>query len=116
MNSLPNLRNSEPTVENYYDSIPSNCNYSEEYNLATCNSEKPLYNKTILVVGDSFRKASIQYVSKLYKKSVFIDKHIYNQNNQDHIKQYNPNIVIYEVVERASVNLLNLYELMEKKS
>jgi hypothetical protein len=98
-NSLENI---EPTVTNFYDNIKYEC--KEDIEFHECTSSNSIYNKTILVVGDSFRKSTIQYLAKLYSKSIFILQSYYNE---DLIKKYNPDIVVYETVERYSNALAN---------
>ena len=54
------------------------------------------------MVGDSFRTATIQYISKLFKNSIFIHRDVYTT---DLINDNNVDIVIYEIVERYSFTL-----------
>lgn len=64
--------------------------------------ERPVYNKTILLIGDSYRDAMIPWLGKLYKKAILMHKDAYDENV---IKKYNPDIVIIETLERRSDNL-----------
>lgn len=64
--------------------------------------KKPVYNKTILLIGDSYRDAMVPWLGKLYKKAILMHKDAYNENT---IKKYNPDIVIIETLERRSDNL-----------
>ena len=98
-NSLENI---EPTITNFYDDIKIECKENTEFK--ECTSNNTVYDKTILVVGDSFRNATVQYLAKLYSKSIFIHKGYYND---DLVGKYNPDIVVYEAVERYSNTLLN---------
>lgn len=98
-NSLENI---EPTITNFYDDIKIECKENTEFK--ECTSNNSVYDKTILVVGDSFRDATVQYLAKLYSKSIFIHKRYYND---DLVGKYNPDIVVYEAVERYSNTLLN---------
>lgn len=100
MNLSPKMQNKEPIVKNYYDDIDYKCNDDNSY----CISKKPLYNKTILIVGDSFRVGMIPYIAKLYKKSLFIHRDVYKT---DYLKKVNPDIVVFEMVERYSYNINN---------
>lgn len=98
-NSLENI---EPTVTNFYDNIKYECKFDKEFK--ECTSNNFIYDKTLLVVGDSFRNATVQYLAKLYSKSIFIHSGYYKD---DLVKKYNPDIVVYETVERYSSTLVN---------
>lgn len=102
MNLMSEKKNYEPIVHGFYDNIIYKCDDIDGYK--KCNSDNALYDKTIIFVGDSFRTATVQYLSKLYKKSIFLHKRDYNE---DFIKKYDADIVIYEVVERYSSALIN---------
>ena len=102
MNLMSNVKNKEPKTSKFYDEIEYKCDELETYK--TCDSDNAIYDKTLLFVGDSFRIATAQYFSKIYKKSIIIHK---NNYNEDFIKQYNPDIVVYEAVERLSDTLMN---------
>ena len=106
MNLMAKIKNDEPIVHGFYDDINYSCEVIPNYKL--CESDSPVYDKTIIFVGDSFREATIQYLAKLYKKSIFIHKSDYNE---DFIKKYDVNIVIYEAVERYSGTLSSTYIL-----
>ena len=105
MNLTPKMENKEPSVNGFYDNIKYEC---EDSVYKICTSNNSIYDKTILFVGDSFRTATIQYLAKLYKKSIFIHRNSYEE---DLIKKYNPDIVIYEAVERYSRTLKNTHIL-----
>lgn len=91
----------KPIISNFYDDKTYKCE-SDKTEFIECESDNPLYNETILFVGDSFRNGMSKYLFKLYKKSIFVHRNYYNE---DFIKKYNPNLIIYEVVERKSINL-----------
>lgn len=95
MNSMPYLNNKEPIVDIYED-ITFNCDEDKEFKNCTSNGK---IDKTIMVVGDSFRNATINYLAKIYKNSIFV--HI-NAYDKEFIKKYNPDIVVLETVERYS--------------
>lgn len=94
---LNKLVNKEPFVSNFIDQIEPECEDRE--NLKFCRTKNALYTKTLLVVGDSFRENMVQYLSKIYRKTLFIHRDYYNDNL---FYEYNPDIVVYEVVERYS--------------
>lgn len=100
----------EPVVNNFYTDIESTCTFDNQ--LAYCSSNKPLYEKTLLMVGDSFRESMIQYLSKIYKNSVFIHRDIYNT---EYLEKYHPDIVVLEFVERYSTLVLNSNLLLRQK-
>ena len=110
MNLIPNVENKEPTVKNFYNEINYKCKEINNYEI--CKSDTALYNKTVLFVGDSFRIATIPYFSKIYKNAIIIHK---NDYNEDLIKKYDVDIVIYETVERLSDTLMNTNILYEQK-
>ncbi len=60
-------------------------------------NNNPLYEKKILLVGDSFRTALLEYCAKTYESCIFMHKEDYRPGM---INQYSPDIVISENVER----------------
>ena len=102
MNLIQNTTNNEPIINNFYDDINYEC--VEDVEFKKCNSNEALYDKTLLVVGDSFRESTIQFLSKIYKETIFIHRNYYKE---DLIKKYDVNIVIYEAVERYSGTLMS---------
>ena len=76
----------------------------EEENITIYTNEKPIINKTIMIIGDSFRERMIPYLSKIYSKVVEFHRHDYKEAM---IEKYKPDIVILEYVERASNSLEN---------
>lgn len=109
MNLMKNVKNKEPVVV-FHSEIDSKC---EDFNTyRKCSSENALYDKTLLFVGDSFRNATEQYFSKIYKNVIIIHK---NNYNEDFINKYNPDIVIYESVERLSDTFLDIDMLFNQK-
>lgn len=60
------------------------------------------YDKTVIILGDSFRETFVKYFSKIYKKVVYV--HI-SDYKKEMIEKYKPDIVIFETVERYSGNL-----------
>lgn len=68
----------------------------------TNNSEAPI-NKTIMIIGDSFRGAMIQFFEKTYEKCIFMHRGDYQRKM---IEEYRPDIVVSENVERYSEKAL----------
>lgn len=66
--------------------------------------DKAKYDKTVIILGDSFRSSMVQYFSKIYKKVIYM--HITDYKS-DMIEKYDPDIMIFETVERYSGNLEN---------
>lgn len=97
MNLTTNATNKEPVVNDFYDDINATCENINNYSF--CSSDKPLYGENILFVGDSFRLATIKYLSKLFNNSVFVHLQDYDESLLD---KYNIDIVIFEFVERYS--------------
>lgn len=56
-------------------------------------------DKTILFIGDSFRTDMVEYLSKLYKRVIFVHRDHYTKSS---IEEISPNIVVIETVERYS--------------
>lgn len=109
MNLTSKLTNKEPIVKGFYDDIKFSCEEKPEFKY--CNSNDPIYDKTILFVGDSFRNATIQYLAKLYKNSIFVHRDYFDKKI---INDYNIDIVVYEVVERYSDSLYNTEIIFNK--
>lgn len=102
------LKDVEPTVKfmeekSYYEEV-----YETVNRVVITECEDPEIDKTVIIVGDSFRLTMIPYFSKLYKKVVYIHRCEY-QN--DLIEKYNPDIIICQVLERYvnSLQEINLY-------
>ena len=107
MNLMPYITNDEPIITGFFDDISIYLEELPQYTL--CSSDNAIYDKTVLVVGDSFMNTTKQYISKLYKKSIFVNRDDYNEN---YIKQFDVDIVIYESVERLAGELFNIEKLI----
>lgn len=68
---------------------------SDEMKVETNNNA--VIDKTIMVVGDSYRSQLNRYLGKVFSKVVSMHKSVYNTK---FLEQYNPDIVISEAVER----------------
>ena len=69
-----------------------------------------LYDKKIVVVGDSFNYATQKYLSRLYKNIIFVNKY-YSKAELD---KYNPDAIVYISVERLFFFVDNVYEVIVK--
>ena len=102
------LRSVNFKADNFLNDITYNCQTETAFHECTSNG---LYNETILLIGDSFRTATIQYLAKIFNKAIFIHNDYYNENLID---KYKADIVIYEVVERYSAKLQNSSEILNE--
>lgn len=71
-------------------------------------NENPLIDKTIMIVGDSYRIGMKPYLQKVYKRVITM---VREDSARSLIDKYNPDVVILEAVERctfvsAAVSLL----------
>ena len=80
-------------VNNFYPEISYERKEKERF---ISNSEN---DKKVLFIGDSFREAMRTYFSKLYGEVVYVHRDNYKEELLDEIE---PDIVIYEAVERYS--------------
>ena len=111
MNSIYyNVKDKEPIINGFYDNVKYEYEFEEETEFKKSTSKNAIYDKTILFVGDSFRSAMFQYVSKLYSNTVFVHR---NRYNEDYINKYHPDIVVYETVERSAHALSNIGDLIK---
>lgn len=100
------LIENDKIAQNFLSDITYKCVSGKEFKECTSNGK---YNQTILVIGDSFRHATVQYLAKIYNKAIFIHRDYYNE---DLIKKYSADIVVYEVVERLSKTLKNADKIL----
>ena len=63
-----------------------------------------------MFVGVSFRTSAIQYLSKIYANSLFVHRSCYENGT---IEDYNPDIVVFETVERYSSSLMETKKLLD---
>lgn len=62
-------------------------------------------SRTVIFIGDSFRKAMVDYLSRMYKKVYWVHQDKYKKED---LEKYNPDIVIYERVERNFLKTLTM--------
>ena len=62
------------------------------------NQEAPI-NKTLLLVGDSYRSALKPYLARTFSKVIMVHRDNYRLNMID---EYNPDVVVSEMVERSA--------------
>lgn len=101
------FKDTEPTVEfmeekKYYEEI-----YETTNRIVITYAEEPVIDKTVLIVGDSFRSTMIPYFSKIYKKVIYMHRCDYQKHMID---AYAPDIIICQVLERY-LNALKEFEL-----
>lgn len=101
MNLSVKMYDKEIRVENKY---LINYNISEENKIATYSGDKFVYNKKIMIIGDSFREALVPNLVGIYKKVISLHMHYYND---EVIDMYKPDIVIVMRPERYSEKVLN---------
>lgn len=89
-------------VNNFYSDITYEVKRDEKGKIEeyTSNSEN---DKTIMIVGDSYRNNMKEYFARLYKKVIVVDKEYYRENL---LEEYKPDILVQESVERK-VQTLN---------
>ena len=75
-----------------------------KYNIDIFSCEEPISRKKVLFIGDSFRRGTYHFLPKIFSKIVYVHSSDFEKSL---IKDYNPDIIIYEVVERYSNRLLN---------
>lgn len=90
-----------------YDYSSESNNVNTDYKSIENNIDRFTSNaksdKKILVIGDSFRLALEEWIPKYYSKVDFIHR---SDFKSDLIKELKPDIVIYEIVERKTDELL----------
>ena len=67
------------------------------YNILEAHSKNAYNSKKVLFIGDSFRKGTYDILPKMFTDVVYI--HVEDYQNSL-LKEYNPDIIVYEVVER----------------
>ena len=101
------LINKEPNIINFYDDVSYDC--EDVNNLKYCKNNDYIYDKTLFIIGDSFREAMSQYLPKLFSETIIMHRDYYNP---ELLKEYTPDIFIYETVERYSSIIMN-YKITE---
>lgn len=81
-------------VTNFYPDITTSVITNDKYEEYISNAEN---KKTVLLIGDSFRNNTRDYLPKLYEKVIYMHR---DQYSEEIIEEINPDIVIIEVVER----------------
>lgn len=101
------LSSNEPSIKKFYvdnSYICENINNTKQ-----CKTDDYIYDKTLFIIGDSFREGMTQYLSKIFKETIIMHRDFYNPKL---IEEYNPDIFVYETVERYSSFLIN-YKITE---
>lgn len=68
-----------------------------KYNILEARSKNAYNKKKVMFIGDSFRKGTYEILPKMFTDVVYI--HVEDYQNSL-LKEYNPDIIVYEVVER----------------
>lgn len=105
MASLEDIYDNKVVVKDFYPEIEYTVSDRFLYEEYISNSEN---DKTILIIGDSFRESMRPYFSKLYKRVCYMhrDKYYWNANL---VEEINPDIIIIQAIERYSDYLKWIY-------
>lgn len=104
------VEKSGPNVSNYHDDI----NIKEKkidglrYNGFSSNAED---KRKIMIIRDSFGEGMFEFVPKEFKESVFIHRHDFNN---ELMQSEDPDIVVYEMVERYLDALIEQINELDK--
>lgn len=104
LSNIANLNNKfqdiDYQINGFYEEIKCEIKETNDtYVEYESNSEN---DKTVVVIGDSFREEMRPYFSKLYKRVIWVHRDDYKKSM---IEQFNPDIVVHESVERVSNKL-----------
>ena len=103
--NLPNkLYDKELRVENKYIRKYSQENHKND--VVVYSSNDYLYNKRLMIIGDSFRKALVPKIAGLYKNLISIHSNKYDPTM---IEQYKPDIIVIMRPERYSNLVFNFH-------
>lgn len=103
MNHLKFNEKNSPYLNNYYSDSTVECTGELDKDYVCVNYNAP-FDKTVMLIGDSFRISMIDTLKKTYSKVIIV----YVPNfKYEMIDKYKPSDVIYEVVER---NIYQLYK------
>jgi hypothetical protein len=89
-------------VKTKYNKDPEVKNIAEDEkkgNIFVTDIDNPIYNKTVLLIGDSYRDAMTPWLGKIFKKAILMHIDAYDEHT---IEKFNPDIVIIETLERRS--------------
>ena len=82
-------------------------NIEEEYGKFTIYENKDYkIDETILLIGDSFTKATKKHLCSIYKKVIYLQLNE-SEYSENILKQYNPSKIFYIRVERSTTSSLN---------
>ena len=74
-------------------------------------NENADFSDTIMIIGDSYRSATIPFFAKTYKKCVFLHRADFKN---EMINEYMPNVVIFENVERYTEGAIKQIKIKEE--
>lgn len=86
-------------VDNFYDNIEYNIEENEQYEEGNSDAKD---DRTVLFIGDSFRKNMRDYFTRLYKRTIYVHR---NNCNRNMIEEIKPDIIVFEAVERYAVEI-----------
>ncbi|MDR1026622.1 MAG: hypothetical protein LBL47_04400 [Lactobacillus sp.] len=90
--------------------------YEDQGKIIVYKADNAPVKKTVLMIRDSFAADLIPFVSRVFRSSVFIhrsDK--VHSNVEGYLEEYNPDVVIDEVIERRVDKLVNYIENYRRK-
>jgi len=96
------LYDKELKVENKY--IRKYTYENHENDVVVYSSNDFIYNKRLMIIGDSFRRALIPKIAGLYKNLISIHSNKYNSTM---IEEYKPDIIVITRPERYSNLVFN---------
>lgn len=64
--------------------------------------------RTLLIIRDSYGEAMQSYLSKDFQNVIFVHRSVFNQT---YLEVYNPDIVLFQVVERATNDIMDMPEM-----
>lgn len=82
-----------------------NMEYSDNIGNYQITSSNNSNDKTLFMIRDSFSLAMISYLAPEFRRCIFVHRDIFDNAN---IEKENPDVVVYEIVERYSDQLLKL--------
>ena len=96
MTGIKNVFKDESYNVKYLEDKEINKIKNDYYFLETYN-DNPIIDKNIMIIGDSFRFAMQNYLSKTYRVVASMDRNVYKT---EMIEKYKPDIIVLQNVER----------------
>ena len=93
----------EPRSSYLHDIKPERMKIGQDKNeIVVSTNDNALLNKTVMIVGDSYRTAMLPYFEKTFSKVIGMHRGAYKK---EMINEYKPDIVVSEMVERYVVDM-----------